>query len=144
MSFVWAKAFNILITHLKVPVITPIDQNHQKNAFSGDNVEQGENATFLNVKWLWHLSEMEPESAHAERDAGAQWDPASADTASSAAKTETRLLSLCYSLLDLRPEDQTEQNSSSDIPVTCSIKPKLHSNELVEPAPRSEQSAPVS
>lgn len=87
---------------------------------------------------------MEPESAHAERDAGAQGDPASADTASSTAKTETHLLSLCYSLLDLQPEDQTEQNSSSDIPVTCSIKPKLHSNELVEPAPRPEQLAPIS
>lgn len=66
-SFVGAKDFNILITHLKVSVIMPIDPTHQKNAFSRDNMEQGENAPSLKVKWLRHVCELEPESAPAEQ-----------------------------------------------------------------------------
>lgn len=50
MQFVRAEDFNILITHLKVSVIMPIDQNHQKNASSRDDTEQGGNAASLNMK----------------------------------------------------------------------------------------------
>lgn len=112
----------------------PIDQKHQKNAFSRDNVEQGGNATSLKVKWLQHLCEPEPESAHAEQQGWSPREPTSADTASSSAKIINPHLFLCYSLLDLQPEDQIEKNSSSETPIICSIKPKLYSNELVQPA----------
>ena len=56
-------------------------------------------------------------------DAGAPREPTSADTASSSAKIINPLLSLCYFLLDLQPEDQIEKNGSSEIPITCSIRP---------------------
>lgn len=128
MPFVWTKDFNILITHLKVSVIMPIDQNHQKNAFPRDNVEQGGNATSLKVKWLQHLRELTVNSK-----SGAPQEPASADTASSSAKIISPLLCLYYSLLDLQPQHQIEKNGSSEIPVACSIKPKLCSNEFVQP-----------
>lgn len=50
LQFVPARDFHVLITHLKVPVMMPIDPNSQKNSFSRDDMEQGRNSASLNVK----------------------------------------------------------------------------------------------
>lgn len=90
----------------------PIDQIHQKNAFSRNDTEQRGNAASLNMKWLQPLGEL---SLSQLSRAGAPRDPSAADRAFSSAETPNPPPSLCWALPDLQPEDEMGENGSSGI-----------------------------